>query len=84
METRLRLYFKKNIFLSEIFYFSGAALRTAAVILFERYEQKDKSGWPDPAPLLGNAQLKNRLLDVQKDTGISCKESLSILIEHIF
>jgi len=25
----------------------GAALRIAAVILFERYEQKDKSGKPD-------------------------------------
>jgi hypothetical protein len=29
------------------------ALRIAAVILFERYEQKDKSGKPDPE---GNAQ----------------------------
>jgi len=31
---------------------SGSALRIAAVILFERYEQKDKSGKPDP-PFFG-------------------------------
>jgi hypothetical protein len=36
-----------------------AALRTEAVILFERYEQKDNSGWPDPAFSRGNAQIKN-------------------------
>jgi hypothetical protein len=34
------------------------ALRIAAVILFERYEQKDKSGKPDPAPSRGNALIK--------------------------
>jgi hypothetical protein len=34
------------------------ALEIAAVILFERYEQKDKSGKNDPAPSLGNAQIK--------------------------
>ena len=32
------------------------ALGIEAVILFERYEQKDKSVKPDPAPSLGNAQ----------------------------
>ena len=36
-----------------------AALGGAAVILFERYEQKDKSGTPDPAPSRGNAQITN-------------------------
>ncbi len=34
------------------------ALGGAAVILFERYEQKDKSGTPDPAFSRGNAQIK--------------------------
>jgi hypothetical protein len=36
----------------------SAALGGAAVILFERYEQKDKSKTPDPQ---GNAQNKNNL-----------------------
>jgi hypothetical protein len=47
----------KNSFNSE-----RPALRIAAVILFERYEQKDKSGKPDPAFSRGNAQnqLNNR------------------------
>jgi hypothetical protein len=40
---------------------TGAALRIAAVILFERDEQKDKSGKPDPAPSRGNAQIKKYL-----------------------
>ena len=35
-----------------------AALGAAAVILFERYEQKDKSGGTDPAFSRGNAQIK--------------------------
>ncbi len=39
----------------------GAALRIAAVILFERYEQKDKSGKPALAPWLENAQIKNNV-----------------------
>ncbi len=33
------------------------ALRIEAVILFERYEQKDNSGKPDLAPWLENAQI---------------------------
>jgi hypothetical protein len=33
----------------ESFYATGAALGSAAVILFERYEQKDKSVTPRPA-----------------------------------
>jgi hypothetical protein len=37
---------------------TGAALRIEAVILFERYEQKDNSGKPDPPLLAGNAQIK--------------------------
>jgi hypothetical protein len=40
------------------FYLRGLALGGAAVILFERYEQKDKSGTPGPPFLAGNAQIK--------------------------
>ena len=40
--------------------YEGPALRTEAVILFERYEQKDKSGWPDPAFSRGNAQINEK------------------------
>jgi hypothetical protein len=40
------------------FYLRGLALGGAAVILFERYEQKDKSGTPGPPFLAGNAQVK--------------------------
>jgi hypothetical protein len=36
---------------------AGAALGIAAVILFERDEQKDNSGKPAP-PFAGNAQVK--------------------------
>jgi hypothetical protein len=45
----------------ESFYATGAALAGAAVILFERYEQKDKSGSGDPAFLQGNAQIKRKI-----------------------
>jgi hypothetical protein len=38
----------ENSLISSKGFYSGApALRIAAVILFERYEQKDKSGKPD-------------------------------------
>jgi hypothetical protein len=40
----------------------GAALGGAAVILFERDEQKDKSGSADLAPWLENAQVKKKIL----------------------
>jgi hypothetical protein len=39
----------------------AAALVIAAVILFERYEQKDKSGKNALAPSLGNAQITLKL-----------------------
>jgi hypothetical protein len=48
------------------------ALRIAAVILFERYEQKDKSGKPDPAFSRGNAQIK-------KQNNSWLKESISTI-----
>jgi hypothetical protein len=41
-----------------------AALGGEAVILFERYEQKDKSGTPDPPFLAGNAQVKNAEIEL--------------------
>jgi len=39
---------------------AGAALGIAAVILFERYEQKDKSAKPDP-PLGGKRPSKKKI-----------------------
>ena len=41
---------------SRYFFATGAALGGEAVILFERYEQKDKSETPDQ-PEAGNAQM---------------------------
>jgi hypothetical protein len=59
--------FQKFIYLNassqrKLYKLPRAALRIAAVILFERYEQKDKSGKPDPAPSRGNAQIKTSLV----------------------
>ncbi len=39
--------FSNSLLVTKYLYATGAALRIAAVILFERYEQKDKSGKPD-------------------------------------
>ncbi len=39
---------------------TGAALRIEAVILFEKDEQKDKSGKPGLAPWLENALVKKK------------------------
>jgi hypothetical protein len=46
------------------------ALGIEAVILFERYEQKDKSVKPDPAPSLGNAQKTKIKTSTQNSTAI--------------
>jgi hypothetical protein len=63
----IKLVFLNNFFLNlekekpdgkQKFLFAYApALRIAAVILFERYEQKDKSGKPDPTFSWGNARI---------------------------
>jgi hypothetical protein len=52
----VKCLFKKSYCLLKVFVQSGAALAGEAVILFERYEQKDKSGSGDPE---GNAQIIN-------------------------
>jgi hypothetical protein len=54
----------------------GLALRTEAVILFERYEQKDNSGWPDPAFSRGNAQIKIKLITVNSLLQLSQIETI--------
>jgi hypothetical protein len=41
------------------------ALRIAAVILFERYEQKDKSGKPDLALLGGRTPISKILINAR-------------------
>ncbi len=43
------------------------ALRIAAVILFERYEQKDKSGKPDPGFSRGNALKEKKKLNTYEN-----------------
>jgi hypothetical protein len=48
---------KKKYFVTKSLALTGAALGGAADILFERYEQKDMSGAPDPPFLAGNAQI---------------------------
>ena len=48
-------YQPNNKFSNANFLETGAALGIEAVILFERYEQKDNSVKPDPQ---GNAQIK--------------------------
>jgi hypothetical protein len=59
---------------------TGPALGGAAVILFERYEQKDKSGTPDPAPSQGNAQIKRKSFQATllKNLG------LIVVINHVW
>jgi hypothetical protein len=45
---------------TKAYHMRGFALVIEAVILFERYEQKDKSGKNDLALRLGNAQFKKK------------------------
>jgi hypothetical protein len=47
----------KIFFETQKFSITRTALGGAAVILFERYEQKDKSGSADLALRIGNAQI---------------------------
>jgi hypothetical protein len=57
-----------------VLYFLALALGGEAVILFERYEQKDKSGTPDPQ---GNAQVKIKITFSYQKTLIknkSCRD----------
>jgi hypothetical protein len=57
-----RRYLSYELVLTKKFLdYEGLALRIAAVILFERYEQKDKSEKPDLAPWLENAKIKKQL-----------------------
>jgi hypothetical protein len=66
---------------------TGAALGGEAVILFERYEQKDKSGTARPGPSPGNAQIKKRNIRplLSHSEGVRFQEikNLQIIFSHI-